>query len=180
MTLKAQSILVGGLVAAVIGIIISVASEVSGVSDPTGSSGVLGVIFSLFGCLAMLTSGLVAVWHYASENELTLKGSEGASIGALSGIVYAGAAMALGWILIALDILPSPQETLELLRSTGAFDQPGTEQAESFTSMMLTWGGPVISLVGGVILGLIGGVIGAAVFKHSPAQESVNNSRCRI
>ena len=168
---KTQSILIGGLCAAVAGVIISVVSEFAGVSDPTNPQPVLGVIVSLLGCVVMLTSGLVAVWHYTSENELTLEGGQGVGIGALSGIVYAVAAMALGWLLIALNVLPSPQESLDAMRDSGAFDAPGAEQAESITRMMITWGIPVITVVGGVIMGLIGGAIGAAVFKRGQDSE---------
>ncbi len=163
---KTQSILIGGLVAAVTGTILQVAGHVSGLSDPLDPQPVLGIIFGLLGCMIMLTSGLVAVWHYATENELTLTGGQGVGIGALSGIVYAVVGLALGWLLILMGILPSPQDTLDMMRDAGTFDTPGAEQAESITRMMVTWGGPVFAIVGGILMGLIGGAIGAALFKR--------------
>ncbi len=163
---KTQSILIGGLIAAVTATILQVAGHLSGASNPTDTQPVLNIIFGLLGCMIMLTSGLVAVWHYATENELTLTGGQGVGIGALAGIVYAAAGLALGWLLILIDILPSPQETLDILRDAGTFDAPGAEQAESITQMMMTWGTPVIAVVGGVLMGLIGGAIGAALFKR--------------
>ncbi|MCY3594031.1 MAG: hypothetical protein OXH01_02165 [Bacteroidetes bacterium] len=163
---KTQSILIGGLIAAVTGTIVSVAAQVSGASDPTNPQQVLSLIFGLIGCMVMLTSGLVAVWHYATENELTLTGGQGVGIGALAGIVYAVVGLALGWLLILLGVLPSPQDTMDVMRDTGAFDAAGAEQAESITEMMITWGGPVMAVFGGVLMGLIGGAIGAALFKR--------------
>ncbi|MCY3488397.1 MAG: hypothetical protein OXH34_08150, partial [Bacteroidetes bacterium] len=59
-----------------------------------------------------------------------------------------------------------PQDTLDMVRDTGAFDAAGAEQAESITEMMITWGGPVMAVFGGVLMGLIGGAIGAALFKR--------------
>ncbi len=163
---KTQSILVGGLVAAVTGTILQVAGYVSGATSPVDPNPVLGIIFNILGCMVMLTSGLVAVWHYATENELTLKGSQGVGIGSLAGIVYAVAGIVLGWVLVLLNVLPSPEETLELMRDAGTFDAPGAEQAESITRIMVTWGWVVMAFIGGVLMGLIGGAIGAALFKR--------------
>jgi len=170
---KTQSVVIGGLLAAVTGVIVSVAAQFSGASDPANPQPVLGAIFGLLGCMVALTCGLVAVWHYTTENELTIKGSEGVKIGVLSGLVYAAAALALSWILVALNVLPSPQETMEVMRETGAFDSPGGEQAEYVTKIMVTWGGPVIAVVSGIVMGLIGGAIGAAAFKRGPDQETI-------
>ena len=163
---KTQSILIGGLVAAVTGTIVSVAGHVAGANDPSNPQQVLSLLFTVIGCMVMLTSGLVAVWHYATENELTLTGGQGVGIGALAGIVYAVVGLGLGWLLILLGVLPSPQDTLDMLRDSGTFDAPGAEQAESIARTMVTWGGPVMAVIGGVILGLIGGAIGAALFKR--------------
>lgn len=166
MSSQTQSILIGGLVAAVIGTFISVAGHVSGISDPADPQPIMGMILNVFGCMVMLTSGLVAVWHYTTENELTLTGGQGVGIGSLAGIVYAVAALTLGWLLVFLDILPSPGEILDTMSEAGAFDNAGGEQAESIAKIMVTWGAPVFVLVGGVLMGLIGGVIGVALFKH--------------
>ncbi len=173
---KAQSVLIGGLVAGVTGVILSVASHFSGASDPANQQTLLGIIFGVLGCMVMLTSGLVAVWHYATEHELTLSAGQGVGIGSLAGIAYAVIALVLSWLLILLNILPSPEETLEMIRNTGAFDAPGAEQAESVTEMMVTWGGPMIALIGGVLMGLIGGAIGAALFKRGAEEPEPDSS----
>lgn len=169
---KTQSVLVGGLIAAVIGTGVSVAQYLSGASDPMNQNPILGMIFGLLGCMVMLTSGVIAVWHYTSENELTIKPKQGVGIGALAGLIYAAAAVVLGWLLVLVNVLPSPAEAMEMLRETGAFDVPGAEQAATITEMMITWGGMVFALIGGVIMGLVGGAIGAALFKRGPDPES--------
>ncbi len=173
MNSKTQSILIGGLVAAVTGTIVQVASYFSGASDPTNPQQIMGMIFGLIGCMVMLTSGLVAVWHYTTENELTLTGGEGVGIGSLAGIVYAVVGLALAWLLILLNILPSPQETMDMIRESGAFDAPGAEQGMVFAEMMVTWGGPAMAIVGGILMGLIGGAIGAALFKHGKEEIGI-------
>ncbi|MCY3615018.1 MAG: hypothetical protein OXH03_08000 [Bacteroidetes bacterium] len=93
---KTQSVLVGGLIAAVISTVVAVVQNLSGASDPVNQDPVLGIIFGLLGCMVMLTSGVIAVWHYTSENELTLRPSQGVGIGVLAGLIYAAAAVALG------------------------------------------------------------------------------------
>ncbi|MCY4158873.1 MAG: DUF4199 domain-containing protein [Bacteroidetes bacterium] len=168
---KIQSILVGGLLSAVTGVIVAVAQQMSGASDPLNPQPVLGVIFGLLGCMVALSSGLVAVWHYTSENELTISGGQGVGIGVLAGIVYAVAAIALSWLLVAVGLLPSPEETLDMVRQSGAFDTPGAEQAEAITKIMVTWGYLVITAISGIVMGLIGGAIGAAVFKRGSEEE---------
>jgi len=166
MSSKSQSILIGGFLAAVTGVFISVAGEISGASDPQNSQSPAGIILSVVGCMVMLTSGLISVWHYTSENELTLTGRQGAVIGVLSGLVYGVGAIVLSYLLVVAGFLPSPEETIQRIRDTGAFDAPGAEQAESITRMAITWGAPLILVAGGAILGLIGGLIGAALFKR--------------
>ncbi len=166
MSPKFQSILIGGFLSAVIAVFISVAGEITGATDPQNSQSFLGIVINILGCMVMLSSGLISVWHYTTENKLTLTGGEGAGIGVLSGLVYAVGALALSYLLVAVGILPSPDEALQRVRDTGAFDEAGGEQAESITQMMLTWGIPVFVTIGGAILGLIGGLIGAALFKR--------------
>lgn len=169
---KTQSVLVGGLIAAVIGTGVSVAQQLSGASDPMNQNPILGMIFGLLGCMVMLTSGVIAVWHYTSENELTIKPKQGVGIGALAGLIYAVVAVALAWLLVLVNVIPSPAEAMEKLRESGAFDAPGAEQGLAFAEMMITWGGIVFALIGGVIMGLVGGAIGAALFKRGPDPES--------
>lgn len=169
---KTQSVLVGGLIAAVISTVVAVVQNLSGASDPVNQDPVLGIIFGLLGCMVMLTSGVIAVWHYTSENELTLRPSQGVGIGVLAGLIYAAAAVALGWLLVLFNVLPSPEETMEVIRESGAFDAPGAEQGAAFAEIMVTWGWVGGVLIGGVIMGLVGGAIGAAMFKHGPDPES--------
>jgi len=170
---KIQSLLIGGLLAAVTGVFIAVAGQVSGGSDPVNPSPILGGIFTFLGCMAAMTSGFIAVWHYTNENELTLTGGQGVGIGALAGIIYGVGALLLSYLMVSIDVLPSPMETLERVRESGAFDAPGAEQAESVMQMMYTWGIPIITVVMGVIMGLIGGAIGAAVFKRDSDEEII-------
>lgn len=177
MNSKFQSVLIGGLIAAVAGIIVTLGAQILGVSDPTNPQPVLGLIVNLLGCMIMLTSGLITVWHYTSENELTIKGKTGVGMGALAGVTYAIGALVLSWLMIALDILPSPDETMELMREAGMFDAEGSEQVESITRMMTIWGAIAVLMIGGPIMGLIGGAIGASFFKKgSDVSEEVSES----
>jgi len=172
MSPKFQSILIGGLLSAVLGVFIAVAGEMSGATEPQNAQSPLAIILNVVGCMVMLTSGLIGVWHYTSENELTVSGGEGAQIGVLSGLTYGVGALLLSYVLVTAGILPTPEESLQRLRDTGAFD--GAEQAENITRMMLTWGIPVFAIVGGAILGLIGGLIGAALFKRETDDEEID------
>lgn len=165
-----RSALFGGLIAGIAGTIVSVISQITGGTDPANSMSPMGIIVGLLGCMVMLTSGLFAVWHYTTENEVTLKGSKGVGIGALAGIAYSAVALLLYQILIAMGILMGPDEIIEMIRETGAFD--GVEQAESMTRMGIKWGTPIIMAIGGIIMGLTGGAIGAALFKHGNEELS--------
>lgn len=169
---KTQSVLVGGLIAAVIGTVVSVVQQLSGASDPMNQNPILGMIFGLLGCMVMIASGVIAVWHYTSENELTIKPKQGVGIGVLAGLIYAVAAMVLAWLLVLVNVIPSPEETMEMLRESGAFDAPGAEQGAAIAEIMVTYGWIVFVLIGGVIMGLVGGAIGAALFKRGPDPES--------
>lgn len=165
-----RSSLFGGLIAGVAGTMILVISQITGGADPANSMSPMSIILSLLGCMVMLTSGLFAVWHYTTENEVTLKGSNGVGIGALAGIAYSVVALLLIQIMVAMGILMGPDEIIEMIRETGAFD--GAEQAESMTRMGIKWGTPIITAIGGIIMGLTGGAIGAALFKHGNEELS--------
>lgn len=165
---KFQSVLIGGLVAAVAGASLTLGSQIFGISDRVNPQPVLSLVINLLGCMMMLMSGLVAVWHYTSENKLTVKAETGAKMGAVAGFIYAIGALVLGGLMIALDILPSPDETIELMRDTGVFDVEGGERTESIARMMAIWGAIGVLIIGGPIMAMVGGSIGANLFKKGP------------
>ena len=69
-------------------------------------------LLGMFFCLAYLLAGGIAVWHYTNEHGVTLKGSQGVALGALSGAISAAVAAVLTGFLMALDVLPSLEEQM--------------------------------------------------------------------
>ena len=169
---KSNSILIGGLVAGLIGTVIAVVSTqmtMGALESGDQPNQMVQLVFGLIGCLVPVSAGLIAVWHYTGENELTLRGGQGVGLGALTGIAYAVVAVALGFLLQWLNVLPSPDEYMDTFVNSGALDQAGEEAADAilrWTEFMVRWGSIIMALVFGVVMGLIGGAIGAAMFKR--------------
>ena len=154
---KTQSILIGGVAAAVLATILSLPQNQC-----------LGCLV----CLCYVGSGLLAVWHYTNTQSLTIKGGEGAGIGALASVVCGVVGGILGFLFRAIGLLPGVDEIIEQIEESGQFDQLDPDTAD----MIYSWieisagiGGLVIGVVFAVILGVIGGAIGAAVFKKGTA-----------
>ena len=129
-----------------------------------------GMMSGALGCLVILGSAMVGVWHYTSTNQLTIPAGEGAGIGALVGIGGALLAGALSLFLISAGAMPDPSDlALEQMRAQGLSD----EQIESQRGMVELFSSPLmVLLVGGVLgalVGAIGGAIGASVFKKGGA-----------
>lgn len=163
MNTKTRSILIGGVVAGVAGQLLSQVPF-------------LGACFC---CLAYTSAGALAVWYYTREDQLTIAGGEGATMGALAGVVAALAATVLSLLLITAGVLPSPAEAFEMgLEQAVEQGQIGDEQAEGvremFGSATFYFMIVIVSVVVAAILSAIGGAIGAAVFKKGgdqPASE---------
>lgn len=165
MTGKTSSILIGVLAYVFIGIVLQLVAAGT------------GFLSSVLGCLVILGSAMVAVWHYTSTNGLTIPAGEGAGMGALVGLFGAVLAGLLTYLLISAGAMPDPADlALEQMRSQGMTDEQIEEargMAEMFSSPLM------VLLVGGVIgalVGAIGGAIGASVFKKggdAPAEPGL-------
>lgn len=118
-------------------------------------------------CLLYVAAGLVAVWHYTDRHQLTLKGGQGLSLGALAGLVAGSVQTVLDQLFVGIGIKPSWREEMQQ-----GFDQSGMDPAQMdqvmawFDSPFAFIGIVAIGLVIGAIAGGIGGAIGANVFKN--------------
>lgn len=168
---KTQSILIGALLIAVVGTLLTLISTMGGMSSNQMAGSIIGCIT----CILYIVGGLTAVWHYTSTNSLTMESGPGALLGMTTGAVGAIIAVLLGLLLQTLGITPTAEEVFAAMENSGAFDDMPAEQLETTKNMMLMfsgWLGWVVALIMGVIAGAIGGAIGAAMFKKGPAPEA--------
>lgn len=160
MSAKQQSILLGGAVVALL------------------STSYLSFINFLC-CLGVIAGALVAVWHYASTNQLTIKPGEGAVMGLLAGVVGGAIALVLNYILIQIGIrhdLAITDWMLDAFRDSMPPDQyrEMMDQRNAPVTIGSYLGSGMIGLLVSGIFGAIGGAIGAAIFKkgsESPTSE---------
>lgn len=134
-----------------------------------------GILDGVFGCLVVLLSAAVGVWHYTSTNTVTISGGEGAGMGALIGLIGAVIAGALGYFLISIGALPDPMIAAEQRLRDQGMSADEIDQAmgfaESFSSPLF---GMLIGAVFGLIGGAIGGAIGAALFKKGGPEPTAD------
>lgn len=148
MTGKWTSILIGALTYVILGTLLSAFGA---------TAGGLGAIL---GCLVIILSAILAVWHYTTTNTLTITGGEGAGMGALVGLIGAIVAGILGYFLISIGAIPDPMDTaIQQMRDQGLTE----EQIEQGMGMAEMFSSPVIGIALGAVFGLIGGAIGGAV-----------------
>ena len=158
---KTQSILLGGLIVGIL------------------STSWLGMSAMLC-CANVWIGALVAVWHYTSENRLTITAGQGALIGVLAGLVGALIAFVLNYVLSLVGLPDSVAmgETINgFFRGMVPADQAAqmeeqmAEQMEfqrSFTGRLIGLGS---GLLVGAIFGAIGGAIGGAIFKKADPNQ---------
>lgn len=138
-------------------------------SEPTGSLFSPATILGSVTCLVGAFGGMVAVWHYAREYDLTMKLGKGALIG-----FFTGCAMVLiGMVLNEVWTLIDPDMTQKMIDSMvanyEAMDMPEAtkqqmidsvaSQANPSIGMQLLYGIPMFG-----ILNLLTGLIGVAIF----------------
>ncbi len=164
---KNQSVLLGALVSAVLGVVLSILAFQGGMAAQMLGSCAL--------CLAAFAGPLVAVWHYTDTNDLTIPAGSGAGLGALTGVVGAVISWVLAFALRSIGLIPTVAEIQERQRDMfieRGMDPAQLDQAISSSSWM---SGPIPELVMGIvvgaIVGAIGGAIGAAIFKKGPVEE---------
>lgn len=165
------SILIGGLACALLSTAIHIGSTLANASGPNL---VLGIVFGCLGCLVGLTSGLIAVWHYTSEKEVTLSRSTGVKMGALAGLVSALTGFLMVRALMIMGVLPTADDAIDQMMQNPALENSdaGMETAMQVTEIMMGWGGLVVTLIFGPLLGLLGGMIGAALFKKGEPSDT--------
>lgn len=128
--------------------------------------GLIPAIGSCLSCIAYLCAGLLAVWHYTDRHNMTLKGGEGAGLGALAGIVAMAVASVLGYLFMAIGLTPPIRQVIEEQLDTSGVDPAQADQImEMASSPLFIVAFFVVALIIYAILGAIGGVIGANVFK---------------
>ncbi|HMB91349.1 MAG TPA: hypothetical protein VKP65_10915 [Rhodothermales bacterium] len=154
MSPKGQSIFIGGIVVALL------------------STSYLGLI-NLFCCAGVIIGSMAAVWHYTSENELTVPAGEGAVMGLSAAALGVVIATIINFILIKMGIRHDLAMSGFIMEQFGGSMPP--EQVEAMEEQMnqpVTVGAYLVNgLVGivvSVIFGAIGGAIGAAIFKKGP------------
>ncbi len=166
MSSKLQSMLIGGLAYALLGIALSF------IMDPTaaGADPMSGAIAGCVGCLVVFVAPLLAVWHYTTTNALTIPAGEGAAIGAGAAVIGAIIAGVISYLLIAAGMRPGVEEIMEMQRE--AFEAQGMsdEEIDRATGFASSMSNPLIgmlfSVVIGAVVGAVGGAIGAAIFKR--------------
>lgn len=154
MSPKGQSIFIGGIVVALL------------------STSYLGLI-NLLCCAGVIIGAMAAVWHYTSENELTIPAGEGAVMGLSAAALGVVIATIINFILIKMGIRHDLAMSEFIMEQFGGSMPP--EQVEAMEEQMsqpVTIGAYLVNgLVGivvSVIFGAIGGAIGAAIFKKGP------------
>lgn len=167
---KTTSILIGGLSCALLSTFIQIGSTTF---NPAGQNPLLGAVFGCLGCIVGLTSGLIAVWHFTGEYELTLTRGEGIKLGALAGLVSAFVGWMMVQALMVLNVMPSAEDVVELMMENPALDNPeaNMDMVIQWIEISMGWGGLAIALIFGPVLGLLGGMIGAAMFKKGDSDE---------
>ena len=128
-------------------------------------------IFGIVVCLAYLVCGLVAVWHYTNEHEVTLTGGEGVTLGMLAGVVGGLVSSLLSQALLMAGIIPSKEEAIELALADVPEGAEGAGFVVQMMDFMYGWGGMAVGIVIGVLFGLIGGAIGRAIWKRGEDED---------
>ena len=141
------------------------------------STSYLGYI-NLLCCAGVIVGSMAAVWHYTSENELTVPPGEGAVIGLSAALVGIVLSTILTFALMKMGIRHDQAVTEFIIDRFGASMPP--EQLDTMKEQMnqpITIGSYLINglfgIVISVVFGAIGGAIGASVFKKGRDPEDV-------
>lgn len=125
------------------------------------------VVGSCLACLAYIGAGLLAVWHYTDRHRITLKGGQGAGIGALAGLVAMVTASLLQFVFMMIGVQPSLREMVSDQLDMSGLDPAQVEQIMNMVeSPFFIVGILLVATVIYAILGAIGGAIGASLFKR--------------
>ncbi|MDX1587064.1 MAG: DUF4199 family protein [Balneolaceae bacterium] len=165
-----------GIAAVIFSLLTTVLQLISGYmqinAEPTGSLFSPTMLFGLVVCLVGAFGGMVAVWHYANEHQITMKLGKGALIGFLTGV----AIVLIGIVLSKLWLLVDPDMQQKIMESTianfEAMDMPeetkqqmidqAASQANPSIGMQLLYGIPIYG-----ILNLLTGMLGVSLFARN-------------
>ena len=154
---KQQSIILGGVVVGLL------------------STSYLGMI-NLLCCAGVLAGSLIAVWHYTTNNELTLRSGQGVSLGVMAALLGWAIAFVVNFALIKAGVRSDLAISQFILDRFG--DSMPPESVDQMIDQMeqpITLGmyaiNSLLGVVFSVIFGAIGGAIGAAVFKNGDEDE---------
>lgn len=171
-----------GIAAFVIGLISFVIQLIFGYvqisSEPSGSPLSPMTFSGIFACLAGAFGGMMAVWHYAREYDITMKLGKGALIGFLTGVamVFVGIVFSELWEFIDPDYNQKVMESM--MANFEAMDMPEANRQQMMDSMgeqleggesistQLLWGIPVMG-----ILNLLTGMLGVSLFAREKEEE---------
>lgn len=133
------------------------------------AAAILNLIPTVGGCVACLIylgAGMLAVWHYTDRHQLTLKGAQGAGLGALAGVLAGIIAFVLQLLFQAVGIAPGWREAMERGFENSNMDPAQIEEImQTMTSPLVMIGLILVGLILNAVVGAIGGVIGASLFK---------------
>lgn len=164
-----------GIAALIFSLITFILNIIMGYAMIGGNTGwIFTSVSGLVICLIGAFGGMMAVWHYANEYNLTMNLGKGALIGFLTGV----AMVIIGIILNEIWALIDPDFTQQIVESTidrfESMDMP-EEQLDKMAQSIkdrdqigtqLLWGIPIMG-----VLNLLTGLLGVALF----AKEKEND-----
>lgn len=132
-----------------------------------GSGFIASTVSTVVVCLIGAFAGMMAVWHYAREYDITMKLGKGALIGFLTGAAMVIISIILGKIWLLIDptftekVMEASLENMEAMGLTDEQLQAARDQAGSGQSILwqLIIGIPVFG-----ILNLLTGMLGVQLF----------------
>lgn len=166
------SVGIAALIFGFISFIISIAGGYLIINSESSGSMTFIIMQSAIGivsCLVGAFGGMLAVWHYARENQITMKLGKGALIGFLTGAAMVFVSIVLNQIWGLVDPDMTQKMIDSLVANFEAMDMPeeqkqamidGTvQQMKNSVINSLLWGIPISGL-----LNLVTGMIGVALF----------------
>lgn len=165
---KSQSVLLGALITAVLGLIMAVISFSGGTAGQ--------YLTSLVCCLTAVIGASVAVWHYTNTYDLTISAGTGAGLGALA--LAAGGALSyvVSEALQAVGLFPSDAAILEQQRQQLLAQGMDPAQVDQGLQFAQTFQGPIGAVANVVVMAILGAVVGAiaaSIFKRGEADDEV-------
>lgn len=127
-------------------------------------------------CAGVIAGAMVAVWHYTSNNGITISAGEGAVMGLTVAIIGGLVSAVLDYVLIKMGIRADQAILQAVLDMMG--DSMPPESYDQMVEQMeqeVTFGAFALQAILGVVIfsifGAIGGAIGASIFKKGGSQQ---------